>query len=135
MQFLVVRLTDDRPPRIAFALLPDQVDTADSSADRVTELEARLRRIAAEVRAAGVIEEIDRLPAPGEHPQLDELTGRQWEILVRLLRGDRVPTIAEELHVSPSTVRNHLTAIFSRFEVHSQAELLALLRPRWQGTP
>jgi DNA-binding CsgD family transcriptional regulator len=27
-------------------------------------------------------------------------------------------------------VRNHLTAIFGRFGVHSQAELLALLRRR-----
>jgi two-component system nitrate/nitrite response regulator NarL len=56
------------------------------------------------------------------------LTVRQWEILTRLLRGERVPTIASELFVSQSTVRNHLSAIFERFGVHSQPELLALLR-------
>ena len=130
VQCLLVRLTDDMPPRVAFAIMPDRVETSPASADRISELEKRLRRIAAELRAAGVMEGVDRLPHAGDHPELNQLSTRQWQILVRLLRGDRVPTIARELHLSPSTVRNHLTAIFGRFEVHSQAELLAVLRPR-----
>jgi PAS domain S-box-containing protein len=130
VQYLVVRLSDDDAPRVAFALLPEQADTPELPPERASELEVRLRRIAAEVRAAGVMDDLDRLPAVGDHPELEGLTTRQWEILVRLLRGDRVPTIARELHLSPSTVRNHLTAIFGRFDVHSQAELLARLRPR-----
>jgi DNA-binding CsgD family transcriptional regulator len=44
-----------------------------------------------------------------------------------------VPIIAKELYLSQATVRNHLAAIFSIFTVHSQAELLALLRPRRHG--
>ncbi|MGN6472198.1 MAG: LuxR C-terminal-related transcriptional regulator, partial [Mycobacteriales bacterium] len=36
---------------------------------------------------------------------------------------------ARELYLSPTTVRNHLSAIFQRFGVHSQRELLDLLRP------
>jgi DNA-binding NarL/FixJ family response regulator len=56
------------------------------------------------------------------------LSLRQWEVLSRLLQGDRVSTIAKELFLSPSTVRDHLSAIFERFDVHSQAELLLLLR-------
>jgi DNA-binding CsgD family transcriptional regulator len=130
VQALLVRLSDDVPPRLAFAIMPDHVDTPLASAERVSELEKRLRRIAAELRAAGVMEGVDRLPAAGDHPELNQLSTRQWQILVRLLRGDRVPTMARELHLSPSTVRNHLTAIFSRFSVHSQAALIALLRPR-----
>jgi DNA-binding CsgD family transcriptional regulator len=39
-----------------------------------------------------------------------------------------VPAVARDLYVSQSTVRNHLSAIFHLFGVHSQAELLALLR-------
>ena len=52
---------------------------------------------------------------------------RQWEILIRLVRGQRVKDIADALYLSPSTVRNHLTAIYRKFGVHSQAELLATL--------
>lgn len=97
-------------------------------ADRVSELASRLRRIGQEVRAAGVLDNLALLPTPGDLPELGQLTTRQREILSRLRRGDRVATIAAELYVSPSTVRNHLAAIFRKFGVHSQAELLELLR-------
>ena len=60
-------------------------------------------------------------------PQANSLTTRQWEILARIVRGERVPTIAADLHVSQSTVRNHLSAIFKRFGVHSQPELLRVI--------
>jgi DNA-binding NarL/FixJ family response regulator len=61
-------------------------------------------------------------------PHFAELTRRQREILIRLLNAQRVSMIASDLYLSPSTVRNHLTTIFSKFAVHSQAELLAVLR-------
>ncbi|HTW10381.1 MAG TPA: LuxR C-terminal-related transcriptional regulator [Acidimicrobiales bacterium] len=95
---------------------------------RLEELEMRLRRIGAEVRAAGVLEDAAVLVAPPDHPALRELTTRQWEILSRLLRGERVQTIAREVFLSQSTVRNHLSIIFRKFGVRSQAELLELLR-------
>jgi two-component system response regulator DevR len=56
------------------------------------------------------------------------LTSREREILDRLLDGDRVHSIANELFVSQSTVRNHLSSIFKKVGVHSQAELIARLR-------
>jgi DNA-binding NarL/FixJ family response regulator len=55
----------------------------------------------------------------------ESLSTRQWEILTRLIRGERVQEIASVLYLSPSTVRNHLTAIYRKFGVHSQSELLA----------
>lgn len=97
----------------------------------MVELELRLRHIRAEVRAAGLLGDIESMPRTEELPQLPQLTSRQWEILVRLLRGDRCPpvsTIARDLFVGQNTVRNHLSATFRLFGVHSQAELLALLR-------
>jgi DNA-binding NarL/FixJ family response regulator len=45
----------------------------------------------------------------------------------RLVRGERVPTIARALYVSQSTVRNHLSVIFRKLGVHSQEELLRAL--------
>jgi PAS domain S-box-containing protein len=95
--------------------------------DRVAELELRLRRIGSEVRAAGLIDPPSTL-AMQEHPQIAELSTRQWQILSRLLEGARVSTIAAELMISESTVRNHLSTIFQRFGVHSQAELIAKFR-------
>jgi DNA-binding NarL/FixJ family response regulator len=96
--------------------------------DRIAELEARLRRIAVELQAAGILHDLDAFPSLDEHPHMAELTNRQREILIRLLNAQRVSVIAAELYVSPSTVRNHLLTIFSKFGVHSQAELLAVLR-------
>ena len=59
---------------------------------------------------------------------LPDLSSRQWEIVTRLRRGERVPGIARAMYLSQSTVRNHLTAVFRKFGVHSQEELLAVLR-------
>jgi DNA-binding CsgD family transcriptional regulator len=63
-------------------------------------------------------------------PALDELPRRQRDIVDRLLRGERVPSIAASMYISPNTVRNHLSHVFTVFGVHSQSDLLALLRSR-----
>ncbi|CCG02400.1 helix-turn-helix transcriptional regulator [Blastococcus saxobsidens] len=61
-------------------------------------------------------------------PGLNRLSGRELQIVTRLLNGDRVPAIAEALFLSPSTVRNHLSAVFRKLRVASQQELIHLLR-------
>jgi PAS domain S-box-containing protein len=61
-----------------------------------------------------------RLPSVAFSPQ-------QKEILMRLVRGERVREIASSMYLSPSTVRNHLTAIYKKVGVHSQTELLVKL--------
>ena len=102
-------------------------------ASRVSELETRLTAIGAEVRAAGLAGAgptatdgfEGRRPGP-----FDGLTSRQWEIMDALLEGKRVPRIARDLFLSQSTVRNHLAALFKRFGVHSQPELIERLRDR-----
>lgn len=67
--------------------------------------------------------------------ELESLTDRQWDVLSRLWRSQRVPTIAAELFISQSTVRSYLSEIFKKLNVHSQAELLALLMTRDSLTP
>jgi DNA-binding NarL/FixJ family response regulator len=66
-------------------------------------------------------------PAPAILPRPD-LSDRQAAIIDRLLAGARVSTIARDLHLSQGTVRNHLVALFRRYGVHSQAELVEALR-------
>jgi DNA-binding CsgD family transcriptional regulator len=115
------------PPSKLFLLIRDPGMTPDRGVDRVAQLEQHLWRIAGEVQASGILTTMEGLPDLQRFPQIGTLSTRQWEVLSRLLRGERVPTIAQELVVSQSTVRNYLSAIFEKFDVHSQAELLALL--------
>ena len=65
----------------------------------------------------------------------EQLSSRQIEILKRLLDGVRVPAIARELFLSQSTVRTHLSAIYRQLDVHSQEELISLLRNRSGTVP
>jgi diguanylate cyclase (GGDEF)-like protein len=77
----------------------------------------------------------ERELAEGSLADAEQLSSRQIEILKRLLGGERVPAIARELFLSQSTVRNHLSAIYRRLGVHSQEELLSLLRTKSGNLP
>ena len=61
-----------------------------------------------------------------------ELTKREKEIVLELLDGGRVATIAELFGLSPRTVSNHLKASFRKLGVHSQVELIELARSKPQ---
>lgn len=109
-------------PDRCFILAPEP--DADATTSRASELEHHLWSIAAVIEASGVLQRIGPMRDMRAFPEANNLTTRQWEILARIARGERVPTIAADLHVSQSTVRNHLSAIFRRFGVRSQPELL-----------
>lgn len=92
-------------------------------------LAGHLRRIAAQIEASGVEAPLMETAAALGIPAAAELSPRQWEIASRLVSGERVPSIAADMYLSQGTVRNHLSAIFQKFGVHSQRELLDL----WRG--
>jgi DNA-binding CsgD family transcriptional regulator len=112
-------------PDRCFILVPEPEQ--DETGSRVAELEHHLWNIAAIVEATGVLQRVGPMRDMTALPQANSLTTRQWEILARIVRGERAPAIAADLHVSQSTVRNHLSAIFKRFGVRSQPELLAVI--------
>jgi DNA-binding NarL/FixJ family response regulator len=97
-------------------------------AERVAALERHLDRIGQEVGAARNMTIVSALPRPSTVPGLAELSTRQVEVVTRLLRGQRVLTIAREMFLSPSTIRNHLSTIYRKVGVASQADLLDLLQ-------
>jgi DNA-binding NarL/FixJ family response regulator len=71
-------------------------------------------------------------PAPSYGPfppEVSGLTSREREVLDRFVSGDRVRSIAADLFVSQSTVRNHLSSIFRKVGVRSQDELMRAMRP------
>jgi PAS domain S-box-containing protein len=120
-------LDDGGVPR--FSLVLTGADAPPSPGSRgASILKHHLSRIATELDAAGAILTATEAFDVAETPALLDLSSRQQEIVYRLLRGERVPRIANALYLSQSTVRNHLAAIFRKFGVHSQEELLAELR-------
>jgi DNA-binding CsgD family transcriptional regulator len=129
---IIIPLAGRAPPEFAFIarLTRDSADPEgqNTAAERLAALEHRLWRIALELRAAGIVQQVRHMPDLSGLPRINELSARQLEVLTRLLDGERVPNIATEMFISPSTVRNHLAAIYRKVGVHSQAELLAYVR-------
>jgi len=58
------------------------------------------------------------------------LSEREVEILRLAKRGLRNPQIAQALHLSPGTVRNHLSAVYRKLGVHSRHDALQLADER-----
>ena len=65
-------------------------------------------------------------------PNGHELSARQTEIVGRLVSGQQTADIARAMFLSPSTIRNHLTAIYRKFDVHSQSQLLRRCCGLWK---
>jgi len=135
VSFMSARISPSRGDEVVDAGSTDEVNDAASrpSPARLAQLELHLQRIAHEIEAAGVISTVARVPALSSVPGLSDLSPRQHEVISRLLRGDRVSTIARAMFLSPSTVRNHLAAIYRKVGVKSQAELLEMLHSATEG--
>jgi PAS domain S-box-containing protein len=67
----------------------------------------------------------DLVEEPHEHTEL-HLTPRQAEVLALLERGRTTKQIAEELHLSVETVRNHVRRLLKNLGVHSRLEAVAV---------
>ncbi len=75
-----------------------------------------------------------------QHPtmeqRLDRLTVRETEILQRMADGVPGRLIADDLSISPNTLRTHMQNILFKLRVHSKVEALAVsigygkVRPR-----
>lgn len=128
---IIATISPDYPPPLAFALVRDEADPdlpADSNREK--QLEAHLLRIAEELRTAGLIPRLERLPDLTAVPQLGGLTSREWAVLTRLMDGQRASAIAAGLFVSRSTVRNHLSSIYAKLGVNGQVDLIRLMGQR-----
>lgn len=124
VQAIAASLPQGGTYRIGFVLRADTPPPDAERIEKLTDLEDRLRRIASEIAAVGVSDDVD----PDVARILGELSPRQQEVVRLLQEGVRVPTIAAQLYLSQSTVRNHLSSIFRKFDVSSQEELIRRLR-------
>jgi len=68
----------------------------------------------------------ERLQAPSAPPgETTMLTRRELEVLRLMAGGANTKALAERLHVSPATIRNHAQNIFAKLGVHSRLEAVA----------
>ena len=79
------------------------------------------------------VDEVDRfLGSPPQmesaQPAFADLTAREREVLGLVARGLSNLEIAEQLCISPKTVRNHITHLFSKMEVTRRAEAIVQAR-------
>jgi DNA-binding NarL/FixJ family response regulator len=69
--------------------------------------------------------------APVRAPAFPELSDREREVLELIARGMSNQQIVDRLVISPKTVRNHISNIFSKLQVRDRAE--AVVRAREAG--
>lgn len=73
----------------------------------------------------GQLADIEEQPEPPPHRHL---TPRQAEVLRLLEHGRSTEQIAEHLHLSIETVRNHIRALLRALQVNSRLEAVAVAR-------
>jgi len=59
-----------------------------------------------------------------------QLSDREVEVLLQLSKGLPYTAIAENLYISPSTVRRHIENIYKKLQVHSKIEAVELAKRR-----
>ena len=97
--------------------------TADQLADAIRAAHAQRPTLAPEATQA-LIQAATQPPEPGY-----DLTPREQEVLALMVKGLSNPEIAKRLVIGLSTVKYHVSSIFSKLGVTSRAEAIALA---WQ---
>lgn len=98
----------------------------------VTRRQGRLRIRALSGRTAEgwrtlLLDELPADPLPSVESLLAlGLTNRQAEVLRQLAGGNSTQTIADQLYLSPATVRKHLENIYTRLGARSRTEAVAM---------
>jgi pimeloyl-ACP methyl ester carboxylesterase/DNA-binding CsgD family transcriptional regulator len=132
--------------RLLATLIPDaQFVPLDSKNHILLEHEPAWQRFLQEVQnfiQVDATPEGSALAASETNPQPDwldhkiaALTDREREILELIAQGLSNTQISEQLILSPKTVKNHITHIFSKMQVKTRAEAIVQAREAGFGTP
>ncbi len=68
------------------------------------------------------------LPSKKKENPFDELSNREFDVAMRLSRGDSISSIAESLNLHSSTVGTHKAPIFEKLGVQNIIQLADLAR-------
>lgn len=124
IRFVGVSAHDGRNRQVVAFVQPAPTDMQLSR--RAAELETALRDIAQLLSWRGLAPEPTRRPL-ASLAGAENLTPREREVLAMVAAGSRVASIAARMYVSPSTVRNYLSAIYTKLGVNNRAELMELV--------
>ncbi|GAB7535880.1 PAS domain S-box protein [Burkholderia sp. 3C] len=73
---------------------------------------------------------VRRAKAPDAGGQLSDLTSRERDVFDLLCHGLPDKEIANRLGLAPNTVRNHVSTIYNKLDVHSRGEAIVWARER-----
>ena len=73
---------------------------------------------------------VRRANAPDAGPHLSDLTARECEVFTHLCKGLSDKEIAKALNLSHATIRNHVSTIYAKLDVHSRAEAIVWAQHR-----
>lgn len=91
-----------------------------------TLLESIFDVAAGAVRVSGVLEGFLVKNQPSPQKLLRDLTEREHEVLTLMAGGYTNARIAEKLHISMGTVKNHSKSIYQKLNVHTRVEAVLL---------
>jgi len=87
--------------------------------------DGRRRRLLASITKR-VIKQFVRIPRPDPPKELAELTARELEIFRLIADGLSNGEIAEELYISETTVKTHITHILQKLELRDRVQAVVL---------
>ena len=73
-----------------------------------------------------VIKQFARIPRPAPPPQLDELTERELDVFRLIARGLSNAEIGQELYISDTTVKTHITHILQKLNLRDRVQAVVL---------
>ena len=123
----MIALLDARGDDVSIAAIAARVRSFDVEPTRVANLESAEALVAAQHQSFCVV----MIPTDFHHDKLkkvlkpigidESLSDRELEVLRYLLTSLTSTEIAQELYISPNTVRFHIKNIYSKLGVHQRA--------------
>ena len=73
-----------------------------------------------------VIKQFTRIPRPAPPKEIDELTAREREVFLLIAAGHSNAEIAQELYISDTTVKTHITHILQKLNLRDRVQAVVL---------